>query len=173
MVRKYDDRGYELEQSYFGLSNEPVLHADGSHKMTNAYDERGKLIENRFTDTQGNLVVSDGRAIARTKYDDRGNEVEVAYYGVHNEPLIRRPFGPIDPAIEPEVHRRYGVARAMYQYDDSNRKITEEFFGPDGKPMSDLQGIAKVSISYDANGKSTQHFFNVVGIQVSPNTARK
>jgi hypothetical protein len=71
------------------------------------------------------------------------------------------------------IQRRYGAAKIVYQYDDSNRKIAEEFFGPDGKPLNNLQGIAKVSISYNADGKSAQHFFNLAGKQVSPNIAKK
>ena len=54
----------------------------------------------------------------------------------------------------------------------SNRRTSEEFFGPGGKPVDDLQGIAKVIISYDVDGKDMLHFYNLNGRQVSP-TVRK
>jgi hypothetical protein len=78
-----------------------------------AYNERGNDVEDRFYDTLGHLVLSDGRAISRSVFDIRGNKTEVSYFDP-NEHLVRRLTGhPPNPTYSAEFKRRFGVARAV------------------------------------------------------------
>ena len=60
--------------------------------------------------------------MARTTwaYDDRGNRIEYAYYGVDGAPVL---------------HRTGGAAREGQTYDERGNILSRLFFGIDGKPI--------------------------------------
>ena len=102
----------------------------------------------------------DGYAKFTRKYDERGNEIEEAYFGIDGKPCLDNEE----------------VASVKSQFDENNQEIRREFFGLDGKPCvlggdDPFTGWEK---SYHENGKvAKQTWFytitpykNVLGKQI-------
>jgi hypothetical protein len=46
-----------------------------------------------------------------------------------------------------------GIARFVYSYNARRQRIQEEYFGEDGKPVNDSDGVHSIVIGYDAAGQ--------------------
>jgi len=118
------------------------------------------------------LMSSPNYAIAREKYDDRGNKVEEAYFGEDEKLRI----GPDGYAMfrskyddhgnqteiayfgkdeKPRVHPNEGYAIARGKYDDHGNKLEWATFREDGQLLNGQQGYAIQHMKYDADGKLT------------------
>ena len=95
---KYDERGNKVEEAYFGTDGKPVINnpatPDGPASTTT-----GGIRSNSYFGIDGKPVLdTDGVARWTAKYDDRGNEVEEAYFGTDGkacaQQIRRRPGGP-------------------------------------------------------------------------------
>jgi len=165
MVSRYDERGYLVETSYFAADGSPGLFRGEFHRQVEIFDERGDSVENRSYDSAGNLTLASGRAVRRTKYDARGNELEVSYYGVHDEP-VRRLDRVVDPTWTAQMKRRNGAAKVVYTYDTGNRLTLEEYFGPDNQRAEDVFGAARVVFIYAPDGRRVERWFRLSGAEI-------
>ena len=80
MTKRFDERGKQVEEAYFGLDGKPMLHKDGYARWTARYDERGNRVERALFDADDHAVMVDGvGAKARYSYDDNDQLVSVIY----------------------------------------------------------------------------------------------
>jgi len=136
----YDDNGKNVTTLFFDKQGEPTITAEGIAGMRLVYDKWGNIIERIHLDVNGMafLPSNKGYAIMQTRYDMRGNTIEQVYLDEHRN-IIRG---------------KDGVAREQFIYNEKNKKVAIEYFGPDGKPTL-LDGIAGQRYSYDENGNLT------------------
>ena len=91
MTLRYDERGNEVEKSYFDVEGKPTLDKEyGIARYSMSYDERGnKIAEDNFG-LDGALTLDKERKAARAtwRYDDRGNEIEFKCFGVDGKPTL-------------------------------------------------------------------------------------
>jgi len=85
----------------------------------------------------------DGVSIVRTKYDDHGNELEIADLDMNEKPVI----GPD------------GVAFIRASYDGAGRTIEKSFFDVDDKPMPGPNGAASIRYGYDRIGHQVEESY--------------
>ena len=94
VTKKYDGRGNEIEEAYFGVDGQPCLVNDGYAKFTRKYDGRDNETEAAFFGVEGRpCLVNDGYAKIARKYDGRGNQIEEVYFGVEGQPIIMGGIG--------------------------------------------------------------------------------
>jgi MTH538 TIR-like domain (DUF1863)/PDZ domain len=89
-----------------------------------------------------------GVASLTRKYDELGNVVETAYFGVDGKPALDK----------------NGVARWTARYDARGNEVERTFFDVDGKPTLSADGFAHVTGRFDERGnKAEVAFFDVEG----------
>ena len=92
---KYDANHNFIEQSSWGVNQEPVLSDTGEHKLIRVYDDRNHLIEISNYGINDELVcakfINDWKkqcyAKLKLAYDDKGNIVRESYFGADNNPI--------------------------------------------------------------------------------------
>jgi hypothetical protein len=163
-VAHYDERNNPIEERFFGLDGKPVVTKWGYARLTRTYDAQGTYQGQTqwVVDTKGAYVPSrrlDGRGKvleqwyftpdgqpsrhvhgwhrSTAKYDERGNKLEVTYFDLTGRPMA-------------SVGRDHRVAA---RYDERNNQIEERFFGLDDKPVVTKWGYARLTRTYDAQGK--------------------
>ena len=119
-VRKYDDRGNEIESAFFGTDGEPCLHKDGIAKRVRKYDDRGYLIEQAFFGTDGKpCLISYGFGKMTYVYDDFGNNIQQAFWGIHDEPV-----------------EAMGYHRIVRNYDDRHHTIDVTYYNKENQQLA-------------------------------------
>jgi uncharacterized protein YkuJ len=72
--------GKQVEEAYFDVDGNPILHKDGYARWTARFDERGNRVEQAHFDADDHAVMVDGvGAKARYFYDDNDQLVSVVY----------------------------------------------------------------------------------------------
>ena len=140
---KYDDRGNEVEWACFNQRDEPTIDQSvGNHMVKNTYDERGYCITWEEYGIDGKrCLIKNGYAKTTAKYDERGNEVEWACFGLRDEPTI-------DQSV--------GNHMVKNTYDERGYCITWEEYGVDGKRCLVKNGYAKTTAEYDKRGNEVE-----------------
>jgi YD repeat-containing protein len=132
--RKYDSRGYLLEEAYFAPNGDPTCIHSGYHKIQLHCDEEGNVTDERFLGIDGQLVYTiDGWAISRAKYEG-GQQVEVSYFGTNEDPILNT----------------NGVHMETRLYEAGLLKEVR-FFGTGGRsdPVTSTEGCSIVRLGYD------------------------
>lgn len=110
------------------------------------------------------------------KYDDRGNQIETAYYGIRDNPvmtkdgyfLLVQSFGANkEQLLEMSsydtnkilVVNSMGFARVAKKYDKSGNLIEITAFDADGKLKVAYYGYARMTRKYDSHGKMTEEAY--------------
>ena len=138
---KYD-KGNLVEKVYLNNVKEPYLNPnEGYAKYIAKYNERGRLIELSFFDTEEKPCLNNkGYAKVSYGYDEWGNVTEILFLGVDGKPCT-------DSS---------GVARCVMRYDERGNKIEEATFDPEGNPCLNAQGAAKMTAVCDSWGNVTE-----------------
>ena len=138
VAAKYDDRGNQIETSYFDEAGKPTRHTDGNHKFTAKYDDRANQIETAYFDKAGKPVrIKDGYAKSTSVFDDRGNRIETSYF---------------DEAGKPTRHTD-GNHKFTIKFDDRGNAIETAYFDKAGKPVRFKNDFTRMTKSYDAQGR--------------------
>jgi YD repeat-containing protein len=178
---RYDARGNVVEESYFDDANKAVVVA-GAHKVTTAYNERGRMTERAFFGPVGKparelrLLVRPGvRGVPPTpsgpqeevpgparwawRWDEQGNLEEIACFGPDGKPFdlpVGTGPGRHTPPGFPSLPG--GVARANLRHDDRGN-VTELGFSDSKGQSAEAQGevrAAKIKLAYDERGNRTE-----------------
>jgi hypothetical protein len=80
--------------------------------------------------------LKDGYAKWTAKYDERGNQVEAAFFGVDGAP----------------VSRAGGYFKRVDKYDDRGNRIERAWFGTQAEPV-EVEGAHRLVRTYDPVGK--------------------
>ncbi|GHT91393.1 serine/threonine protein kinase [Spirochaetia bacterium] len=157
----YDDMGNQTEISYFDKNGVFI------RGTKNTYDGRGNLVERFPIGKDKNLA--QGYLIARYKYDEHDNRIEVAYYNANNQLRITtNEYAKITYAFDDrnqEIERRYynengklfvnpeeGYAIQKSEYDNRGNNITISYFGVSEKSVKGKHGYATRIMEWNALG---------------------
>jgi hypothetical protein len=136
---KFDTSGDLVEESYFGIHDEPVLGQEGYARKTQQFDERRHLTEIAYYGRYGEAVLVRGYHVVRFKPDAHGNDVEVSYYG---------------PDGVTAVTSDEGASRLVRRFDDYGNATDESAFKTDA-PTALLTGCRQTHIIYDGWGRKS------------------
>ena len=133
----YDDYGRRSRLTYYGVNEEPALHADGNHGWTGQYDENGNETQTTYIGLdQKPTLIADGYAIVKSAFDNHGNKTRVSFYNEKGGPVLHR----------------FGNHGWKAQYDAQGNEIETTYIGVDGQPILVADGYAIVKSAYDARG---------------------
>jgi hypothetical protein len=182
-LTKYDGRGNTVEDTSLGADRRP---SPGSHSgvvtTRNVFSLTNKRLTAAFFDGEGRPVAwKEDKAGWNSKFDERGNEVEEAFFGVEGFPIInkhdgvsgwRTKYDEFGNAVEvayfglagKPILNRDGYARRQSKFDERGNGIEDAYFGVDGQPILHKDGNAVARFKYDDRGNNLEMaYFGVDG----------
>lgn len=166
---KYDDNGYLVEKRYAGFQNILVSDADNIYGVGYINDEKGRVIETRFLNRNGDLASnSDGLAIKTFSYDENDDWTGVTYLNTErgsshdgnnctvvklvNDDYGNR-IGEFYYTLEgqPSCRNDYLCFGFTYQFKDGHR-ITQTSIGSDGNPTYNKYRYVTIKNSFNEYG---------------------
>ena len=171
-VRTLDDRNRLVRGRRIGLFGTAITDNNGYFETRTLYDDQGRRMERGNYDASGNLLDNnDDVALIRTTYtiypdstqitesyfDASGLDAEEKSSGVHQLQAHGRQARPGPRAklistsrARPRATYDGGIHERRYTYDDRSNKLSESFFGPDGKPLNQKSpNYARAAYKYD------------------------
>jgi len=136
---EYDKAGNIWRAGYFDADDKPCVGVDGNHGWELEYDASGREIERTVlgVDDKPVLIPSLGFVSYWEQYDVRGNQVQVSYFDMDDNPCLNHE----------------GEHGWESQYDDRGRETKRTLLGLDGKPMLVTSlGYAVYRQEYDKAG---------------------
>ena len=167
--RKYDISGNIIEESYFGTNGEPYCCSQGYAIVKESYN-LFKRVETAYFGKDGKPVLSkDGIAKVTYKYGENGKEIERAYWGVNDEPVllpilsfhkqtikydkygndIEYAFWGVDNKL---CSRDWGIAKWSSVFNEHHKEIERTYYGVDDKPCF-VDGFSKWIKCYNERGQ--------------------
>ncbi len=141
--KEYDLQDNLIKKSYFDL-NGPAVYNKKGYEVYEEVFVNGQVVEKRYLDTDGNLVMhgDEGYAIVRYKYDEYGQCISEFYY---------------DSNCKSIISGKYYCAGIEYEYDELGNKTDRRYLGLDGDSIirRDL-GYAHISLGYDECGNEIE-----------------
>jgi len=119
-----DNRGLVIEAAYFGTDGEPILNDRGFSHARIVNDDLGRPIELSYFGIRGEPIMGTNSYHfhrVTKKLDARGNEIEVATFGLDGKPI---------EVIDPASGRH--CARLVRRFDLSNKEIGSQCFDASG-----------------------------------------
>jgi YD repeat-containing protein len=182
---KYDNRGYETEESYFDLKHHLVSPPGNTARRVLVLDERANLIDASFYGPDNKLMLNpsvNNVARARNQYDLTGRLTATAYFGSDDKPIIcsegyassKLGYDERGDIVlweffglkgEP-VLLHDGYHKAVFRYDDRDRQIEALYYGLDDKPIASKSNGADKKFTYDARGNLVQ--VEILGVDGKP-----
>lgn len=168
-VNEYDGYHRLISSTSFDSEGEPCINTKESiSKAVYSYDVRGNLTRIECFDSEGNRAVcQNGFAIIESEYDNYGNLLSEAYYGVDEEPVYidmhssvkfdYYPNGKIkesryyDEKGELTLHKDW-YSIVQYEYDDNGNQTKVSFLNTDSVPCYYKEGYAVHEASFDIRG---------------------
>lgn len=165
----YDDSGRRIRKTYCNASWRPTAREDGVLFETFGYDAAGNETTWEFWGSSSNHVVCcDGVAIVKKQFNKRGQETSRRFYGVKDEPMIhkdgnhgfnvvydkngnQRRFAFVGCDGKP-IMAKLGYAIEERKYNQSGLE-TERAWLDTEKKLIAVDGVAKIQIEYDAEGR--------------------
>lgn len=118
---EYDDRGYRVAQSYYGVDRNPVLREEGHHRIVNEYDRFGQRVETRNFGVNLEPVLRFGsHFIWRAEYDVHGNRTSVTVFNIEGQPAN---------------HANGGYHRLEMEYDALGVEVSRRAFDARGREL--------------------------------------
>lgn len=158
----YFDDGFSVSEKYFGVDGEPITDTLGVYETRNRYSKKRVVTNTAFFGKAGEPIMGK-YGFHERKYElaDELFVISDSIYGISGEPIAD---------IEDKVFRGTAfegicVAELPREYTPSIHKviniyapgnahlISKSYFGVDGQPVVNWQGIHCVEYIYDKNGK--------------------
>lgn len=134
---RYDDKGDQVETSYYTASGTPANDNTGTHKRIRKYDASHREIYELNLNASGKPAKGNNMAPeAKVEYDNRGNRKRIICYDGYGKPAEMSPAGHI---IE-------------NKYDNANRMIEEKIIGLNNNLTVGQGGYSKLERKYDSKG---------------------
>ena len=132
---KYDQHGNETEVSFYDANDHPVTCDLGYAVMKKEYNKQGQIIKESYFDSENKPAINKDQSSHKleTDYDEKGNKIEIRYFGADNE-LLKGEFAII-----------------RYAYDDAGWLIEQSTFGDDNKPYRTYPESDYYRIVYERN----------------------
>jgi hypothetical protein len=165
---RYDARGNVTQEAYF--DKEKPTTVAGYHRVTAAYNDRGRMTERAFFGTSGQPAQElrpAGRPPSREevrgparwtwRWDELGNLEEIAAFGPDGKRFdLPGAPGPFERPGFPGLPG--GVARATLRHDDRGNVTELAFFDARGRSVAPQGEVpaARVKLAYDEHGNRTE-----------------
>lgn len=176
-IKRKFNKGYVIEETYYGISGNRIFSQDGYFRKENKMDKRGKLIYSAFFGIEDEPVYcKEGYHAITFQYDKRENLESVSIYGTRGQLIPYSGYWAtqkfkyngggcitdifyIDQFGNPvDIPGNY--ARIENTYDDSGRLETTSYYDSDGNLSTDCyrnsvgmqmgdRFFAKVKFEYD------------------------
>lgn len=134
--KTYDGRGHLIEESYFDKDGKLVVLPAGWASRKGTYNARGKVTEVRYFGISGPTLRNNGTFLTTYSWDTAGNDVETAFFGADEKPILNRK----------------GFHRAKSVFDERHKRIAWAAFAIDGKPVRYEGGDGAYTAAYDRFG---------------------
>jgi hypothetical protein len=177
----YDPFGNNIEVLCLNHDEKLTLTHSGYAGFRSKYNNLGKVIFQEFLDADmkpSMLSTSDanndrGYAILRAEYDVYGNQIEVAYFGNNDNPILIAAYGyhslstrfnnrrqiieqtTYDIEKKP-ILNKHGYAKLQYQYDERGHLIEQKTFDERDQPYEGELGYAQIKFKYDDYGNKIE-----------------
>ena len=170
VARSYDDSGYLTEEAYFDTAGARTLSKDGYAGYRARGDERRHELRWEAIGIDGKSMTYKGYQYLERRYDNYGNEIEVAFFDSQGGRTTQQDLGVsvlrykydehgyTTEETNYDTHERLvavlgvAVARARYAYDERGNRREQANFGPEGTPGPDKNGCTAIGFSYDQRG---------------------
>jgi hypothetical protein len=140
----YDKNNRLVEESWYGVREEPVLTRAGYARVTRTWNESGAMTAQTWWGLDGRLDYLP----CRQKRDKSGRVVEEWY---------------VTPAGKPALHLQ-GFHRWTARFDEMGREVGRAFFGVDGRPTRTRLGFSSFTRRYDEHNRPVEEaFFDEAG----------
>jgi hypothetical protein len=154
LQRTLDGQGRTLEYAFFDSRGKPGTADNGIHRFKARYDAAGHRIEEVYFDSAGQPAMRPDGPVGyhawTRKYDERGRETEMAFFGLRREPVLHRD----------------GYHRRTTGYNARGQDVETAYFGTDNKPILSAEGFARVTKLYDEKGNRKE--FSYFGVDGKP-----
>ena len=148
--RSYDARGDLTSVEWLDANGKLRANEQWFAKVVLVRDGNGTIQKEAYFGETGVPTIrrDSGAASLSQRYDEHGNLVETAYFGVDDKP----------------TSDENGVARRTEKYDARGNVVERAYFGIDGKPTPNKYGFARWITRYDARGNMVEMaYFGVDG----------
>jgi serine/threonine-protein kinase len=162
---EYDDSGNEIKRKFFDTKNNPTLGNLDYAGWTATYNG-SNLEEWKYMDQTGGLLFakSQGYAGIKYKYDERGNVVEIAKYGVTGPlSIIRYKYDKHDNETETAYYDKNnrpdytkGYFKVTNTYNERNQIVECRYYDSTGKLTFVVDNAGKYAVmknEYDPIGR--------------------
>jgi YD repeat-containing protein len=190
----YDERGNEVERSWYGTDGNLIEGVNGNSIMRRTFDDRGNRIAMHFLDAnRERMALNWGPAGYLSEYDEYDREIHRQYIGVSGEAILlpenRGGYSAIsyeydavgntvaeaytDEAGMPVAFAGRGFSNQKSTYDQYRNVTSYHYFDSNGALIED-DWMAKISIEYDDQGHMTnRRFYNSRDeLMLAPGTQR-
>lgn len=153
-IDTYDDKGYPIDESVYGIDGKPCVSGFGYHILHMTYNKNVETISfydihNKPTYT---LTIGDspgGFSIITNIKNEKGQVVETQYKDSNGNPC----------------YNHHHVATLKIEYSSSGLVTGLRNYGIDNKPCTNIDGYHYARASYNKQGHLTeQSFFNINGM---------
>lgn len=139
---KFDRKGNLSEISFYDSDKKLKVCGYGFAVVEYSYDEEGKMVMQRYRDTEGNAVCDRryGCYSLAYNYDEAGHIVGITYLGEDGKPMVSRE----------------GIAMIIREYNESNQLVREEYRDENGELDCGKNNMAICEFMYDRKGNVQQ-----------------
>lgn len=178
---EYDIYGRVIRQFFFNKDGQPtdpkVMVPEGAVE----YDKWGNMVYLASLDGYGNLIKNPqtGWSVMRSEYDNRKNQLWVAYYNEKEAPIRckdgyhkqvntytdgnkQETTSYFDVDLKPTLVNGYHQER--YKYDENNQCVEFGYYGKTGSLVNCSYGFARVTFTYNKDQSfKDRKFYNATG----------
>jgi hypothetical protein len=170
-------KGIDSSVIYLNAYGRPQPDRYGAYGQQWEYDVHGRKVRSTLIDENGlSFLPRELPAAARTKYDNSGNEIEVAYEDEEGHPMRHPGSGAAFVRYENDeygnrvtatlfdeseklVRGTDGYARSTRQYDEWGNVARVTFWDAYGEKVRTKSGYAEMSHRYDAEGRMIEESY--------------
>ncbi len=157
---KLDDKGRVIEQRYFGKEGQLIADGNGVAFKKLKWNNGHNVIEVQNFGPDELPLGRNGVAKMEIAWDDRDNRTEMKYYDDNGKlvHITKNVFDVNGNMTERQQFedvgklRAEGVAKSLYQFDESNHLLHLAVYDKDGKLIDDDDETAEEFFKYDEKG---------------------
>ena len=150
IVYEYDAAGKLCSQKFYNTEGLPSKHCNlGYHEERTVYDVYGRMQQVSFWNSSGSPAESSDKVHLTTfRYNDRGDRIETAYFGVRG----------VGDRVLSKSNRAWKI---LEEFNECGRRTCCRRMGLNNKPIESENGCAYANFAYDEHNRLEEvSFFN-------------
>lgn len=176
----YNPNGYIQSIHYSNRDNRPIGDKYAIYGKEFRYDEKGRVIEERFLGVNDSLkALPWGLAYKTKEYDEQDNWVFTSYFDIEGNPAMDVKDGiykysfehdsygnisalyyynPEGELMIPKLEAMSGAAGLKFEHDPNGYRIKGTYLGLDKKPTPSRNGVTTLTWEYDDYGYLSKQY---------------